>query len=180
METLPSITPCTHVWNTRIPVAWYHVLKGLAEEAKMSVHGYVQHVVRTKLSMEQEQRAALDDGITVTNVRQRTLMEAVPSLPRWEIPVKRLRRNTPTDLADPERKTSLTNNPDPPRRFVITVPVSQHVFYGIKRLAGLVHIDEEELARHLITQSYNLVKDGMGPGLEKLEALRAKEDEDDA
>lgn len=150
METLPYNTPTTSVFNTRMPVAWYQYLLRKATARNMTVNGLVKATIRELASVEDEQRMALRDGISITAVRQRLLLEAYPDLPKWDSGVSRMRVNTPV----PADLTHKPENRDKPRTFSLQVPMSQGMYYGIKRLAAERQMEPEEFARKVLSMGY--------------------------
>lgn len=157
--TLPSNTPTTTVGNVRIPTAWYRHLEEKGKKENLSVHSMVMRGIRRVVDQATEQQRAIENGYSVTAVRQRALAEAYPDLPKWDYPPSAIRNNTPTSEALSARETKYASGTGfVNKRYQITVPVSQAVYYGLRRIAAARSIETEVFARQILTHQYQIIE----------------------
>lgn len=152
--TLPSYTPTITVWNVRIPTEWQHHLDKQAKARGIPLSTVVRLAVRSVCSIAEEQKIAVEQNLSVNGVRQRMLKKAVPDLPEWEYPKSSMRGNTPTALADQAKMDA--EDIITPARFKMTLPLTQAMYYGIKRMAAEAGMEPELFARKLLGISFEM------------------------
>lgn len=154
---IPPDAPSVTLFNTRIPRQWYDHLQPIAASRNMKVSTLIKQAVRSQATQVEEQRKAVEGNMTVNAVRQRLLYQKYPDLPEWDFPVSRLRGNTPTDLVNKAEAEADEDKAHP--RFSLTIPLSQAVYYGIKRMAAERGVEPEQFARKLINHAYSFIVD---------------------
>lgn len=147
-DSKADTTQGSSVYGCTFPITWMTTLAIVAQSKKMGIHTLVQTELEKLMSREQMVDASIAEGVTLTEIKRRLMVQAFPCLPKWSWPVRNATKSTPRHGQPSFKQKAVIIKEKAPTQIEFILPVDE--FLVLKEQAMARAEMPSEFARRVI------------------------------